>query len=90
MLQLPAELTHLQASALTQRLGQEGMAQVEPVVAVDASALDRFDSSALAVLLQLRRDAQSAGKSFSVMGLPQRLRDLAGLYGVAELLTDLG
>ena len=90
MLQLPAELTHLQASALTQRLGQEAMAQVEPVVAVDASALDRFDSSALAVLLQLRRDAQSAGKSFSVMGLPQRLRDLAGLYGVAELLTDLG
>ena len=90
MLQLPAELTHLQASALTQRLGQEAMAQVEPVVAVDASALDRFDSSALAVLLQLRRDALSAGKRFSVLGLPQRLRDLAGLYGVAELLPDLG
>ena len=90
MLQLPAELTHLQAKALTLRLSQEVSAQAEPVVVVDASALDRFDSSALAVLLQLRRDALTAGKRFSVKGLPQRLRDLAGLYGVAELLTDLG
>ena len=90
MLQLPAELTHLQARELTQRLGQEVMALGESIVAVDASALDRFDSSALAVLLQLRRDALSAGKRFSVKGLPQRLRELAGLYGVAELLTDLG
>ncbi|MEP6826005.1 MAG: STAS domain-containing protein, partial [Ramlibacter sp.] len=52
----------------------------------DASALTRFDSSALAVLLECRREALARGKSFSVSGLPARLRDLANLYGVAELL----
>jgi hypothetical protein len=50
------------------------------------SALKEFDSSALAVLLECRREALAAGKDFSVTGLPPRLRQLAGLYGVAELI----
>jgi phospholipid transport system transporter-binding protein len=86
MLVLPAELTNLQASALLQRLELEVRGQA--AVTVDASALDRFDSSALAVLLQLRRQALAQRLSFSVKGLPVRLRELAGLYGVAELLTE--
>ena len=57
-----------------------------PVVVADASALSRFDSSAIAVLLDCRREALALGKSFSVKGLPSRLRVLAGLYGVADLL----
>ena len=52
----------------------------------DASALDRFDSSALAVLLECRREALALGKSFAVTQLPARLRELATLYGVADLL----
>ena len=52
----------------------------------DASALTSFDSSALAVLLECRREAQAMGKTFSVRGLPTRLRSLAALYGVGELL----
>jgi phospholipid transport system transporter-binding protein len=87
MLVLPAELTNLQATALLQSLGEQLRAQTEGDVAVDASALERFDSSVLALLLQLRRDALAMRKTFSVKGLPPRLRDLAGLYGVAELLT---
>jgi phospholipid transport system transporter-binding protein len=38
------------------------------------------------VLLECRREALAAGKDFSVTGLPPRLRQLAGLYGVAELI----
>ncbi len=87
MLVLPAELTNLQATALLQQLGEQLRSQSEGDVAVDASALERFDSSVLALLLQLRRDALALSKTFSVKGLPSRLRDLAGLYGVAELLT---
>ena len=87
MLVLPAELTNLQATALLQQLGEHLRSQSEGDVAVDASALERFDSSVLALLLQLRRDALALSKTFSVKGLPSRLRDLAGLYGVAELLT---
>lgn len=54
---------------------------------VDASALEQFDSSALAVLLDYRRQAMSAGRSLTVTGAPQRLVQLATLYGVAELIS---
>ena len=61
------------------------LAQPENVVA-DAGALIEFDSSALAVLLECRREALAAGKSFAVLAAPARLRQLAGLYGVADLI----
>ena len=54
---------------------------------VDASDLAQFDSSALAVLLDCRRQALAVGQSFTVTGAPQRLVQLATLYGVAELIS---
>jgi len=58
----------------------------DAAVVADATALRHFDSSALAVLLDCRREALALGKNFAVKGLPTRLRELAGLYGVADLL----
>jgi phospholipid transport system transporter-binding protein len=55
---------------------------------VDASSLEHFDSSALAVLLELRRQAQARGHSFRLKGMSARLSELARLYGVDELLTS--
>ena len=86
MLVLPAELTQQQASACLRMLVQGLKSEVEPALLVDATALDRFDSSALAVLLELRRESLAIGKHFSVRGLPPRLGTLATLYGIAELL----
>ena len=86
MLVLPAELTHDHAAACARMLGQAMRAQAGPQAVADASALQQFDSSALAVLLECRREALALGKAFSVAHLPQRLRDLAALYGVGELL----
>jgi phospholipid transport system transporter-binding protein len=60
--------------------------QASADVVVDASALTRFDSTALAVLLEFRRDCTAQGKRFQVLGLPTKLRELANLYGIAELL----
>ncbi|WP_309678507.1 STAS domain-containing protein [Polaromonas sp.] len=85
MLTLPAVLTHAVAAEFALGLTQAVRAQPAEVVA-DARALQAFDSSALAVLLACRREALAAGKTFSVQGLPARLRQLAGLYGVAELI----
>ncbi len=85
MLVLPADITHANARACSRMLAQALGGQSEAVVA-DASALQKFDSSALAVLLECRREAQIKGKSFSVRSLPERLRNLAALYGVAQLL----
>jgi phospholipid transport system transporter-binding protein len=84
---LPATLTHDQAAGCSRMLAQAVRTAPDRQAVVDASALDRFDSSALAVLLELRREALAGGKTFAVHHLPQRLRTLAGLYGVEGLLT---
>jgi phospholipid transport system transporter-binding protein len=86
MLVLPAEITHDQAGACSRMLAQALRSQPEPAVVADAGSLSSFDSSALAVLLECRREALALGKSFSVGRMPARLRDLATLYGVAQLL----
>lgn len=85
MLNLPATLTHAEAAALAPRLKQLVQAEASALV-VDASALQVFDSSALALLLASRREALAAGKAFSVQNLPARLHQLAALYGVSELI----
>ena len=86
MLVLPAELTHEHAAACSRMLQQGLRNDPARSLVADAAALSHFDSSALAVLLDCRREALALGKTFSVKGLPARLRVLAGLYGVAELL----
>lgn len=88
MLKLPAILTQAQAGAClaTQLAGLR--AQTGDTVQVDASQLDQFDSSALAVLLAFRREALALGKRFLVLGLPPRLANLARLYGVEDLMPQ--
>jgi len=88
VLNLPAELTQDQARSCLQDLALGVSSHASPVV-VDAQSLRRFDSSALAVLLALRRECARAGKAFAVHGLPQRLLDLAALYGVERLLPSV-
>jgi phospholipid transport system transporter-binding protein len=86
MLVLPAELTHDDAVACCRMLAQGLRTQPEPGVVADAGGLVKFDSSVLAVLLECRREALALGKTFSVSRMPAKLRELATLYGVAELL----
>jgi len=86
VLVLPVRLTHDEASACARMLQQGLEGQRGSVAIVDASALAQFDSSAIAVLLECRREAGVQGRGFAVKGLPQRLRELAALYGVAGLL----
>jgi len=86
MLVLPAELTHAHATACCRMLSQAMRVEAGTAVIADAAALTQFDSSALAVLLEARREALSLGKTFSVARMPARLRELASVYGVAQLL----
>lgn len=87
MLSLPAELTHRQANGCLAQLVAGAMAEPGAVV-VDAAPLQRFDSSALAVLLELRRVCQGTGKQLTVAGMPAHLGDLAALYGIEALLPQ--
>lgn len=85
MLALPDTLTYPQALAAASSLSAQ-IANQDSAVVIDARALTEFDSSTLAVLLASRRAALIAGKGFSVTGMPAQLRQLASLYGVAELI----
>jgi phospholipid transport system transporter-binding protein len=85
-LALPEQVT-MQTAAQALLDLQRALSQQEgPELAIDAQGLRVFDSSAVAVLLELRRQAQAKGQSLSLRLPPQRLRDLVALYGVSELL----
>jgi phospholipid transport system transporter-binding protein len=86
VLVLPQELTQSHATACLALLLQGLRAESGPDVVLDASALGRFDSAALAVLLAFRRECLAMGKRFTIGGMPARLTDLAALYGIDELL----
>lgn len=94
-LKLPPTLMHEQADACLSLWVSQLQVQVlasQPATApvlVDASALHDFDSSALAVLLGLRRVASDLGRTVQVTGMPARLRELATLYGVLDLLQPV-
>jgi phospholipid transport system transporter-binding protein len=88
VLVLPAQLTHAEATACCRMLAQALRSQAGTQAVADASALRQFDSSALAVLLECRREALALGKTFAVNQMHPRLRALATLYGVAELLPE--
>lgn len=66
---------------------QTALAQCTGECRVDASALTQFDSSALAMLLALRREAQARGCALVWHGASGRLADLAALYGIDGLLA---
>ena len=83
-LALPAKLNISEASAALPAL-VAAAAQGSGALVVDASALKTFDSSAIATLLELRRNAP--GRDFSVSGAPAAMVELATMYGVAELLA---
>lgn len=86
VLRLPPVLTHDQAQACRLQLAQAMVASPDRVLLLDASDLRHFDSSALAVLLACRRQAQALGRSLQLQGLAAPLRELAGLYGVLDWL----
>jgi phospholipid transport system transporter-binding protein len=83
---LPEQLTMQSAAQALVALKREMTSQAGPAVVVDAQGLRVLDSSAVAVLLELRRELQAAGRSLSLRHPPQRLSDLVALYGMSELL----
>ena len=79
-LTMPAVLTHREAQACLQDWVHRLPAQGD--VWLEAAALHRFDSSALAVLLALQRAALGRGCRVQVRDLPSQARQLARVYGI--------
>jgi phospholipid transport system transporter-binding protein len=56
-------------------------------VVVDLAAVTEVDSSALSLLFEWRRAAQRNNCHISFRNLPESLKSLAALYGVADLVA---
>jgi len=54
---------------------------------VDMSGIEHADSTALAVVMALKRRAASEGRKLAIEGMPQSLHSLAVAYGVEDLLA---
>lgn len=91
-LALPAQLRHEEAPAWISRLEAAIAAQRhgpnDTPALIDCSALDRFDSSAVVVLLGALRCAQAAGVAITLKNMPEKLVKLASLYGADRLLLN--
>ncbi|MES2101087.1 MAG: STAS domain-containing protein [Pseudomonadota bacterium] len=86
MLLLPTTVTAKEANDTRRLLLQALKGEPQADVTIDASNLQHFDSSALAVLLECQRAADAWGKSFALRNAPPKLAALARLYGVDVLL----
>ena len=86
------QAVHRIAGALTHR---EAMAERVRLLAavsagccrIDLGALASFDSSALAVILAALRARTGSGEPIVFVAMPDKLRGLARLYGLDELLS---
>ncbi|WP_089955884.1 lipid asymmetry maintenance protein MlaB [Limnohabitans sp. 2KL-3] len=89
VLTMPETLLHEHAPACLALWVAQCKPMGPSVVSVDASALTAFDSSALAALLGLRREVLAQGGTLQISGMTSRLRELARLYGVIDLLEPV-
>jgi phospholipid transport system transporter-binding protein len=86
-LHLPAVLTMSEARQVLSNLQAQLRAQPSAGDTVlDASALRTLDTASLAVLLQCQRSCDEAGGPLRITGAPDKLVQLARLYGVQALL----
>lgn len=68
------------------QLQEEGLQNLPALRLVDCSSLKDFDSTVLTVLLAWRNRLQENGQTISVEHAPEKLKVLAGVYGVSALL----
>ncbi len=79
----PGQLTMTDAGVAL-RAGRDAIIAGE--TEIDLGALQRFDSAALAVLLDWRRLAAEQGRPLRILHLPEGLASIARVVGVAHLL----
>ena len=73
-------------SVLAESAQYAARADVPDCLTIDFSGVTEIDSSAVALLLEWRRQAAARGKRLAYVNLPPNLLALAGLYGVADLI----
>ena len=84
-LPLTGELTF---ATVPQALDSAGakLAEGSDAITVDLSAVTRADSAGVALLLELTRLALERKRELSFKGAPEQVRQLAGFFGLAEVI----
>ncbi|HLA29442.1 MAG TPA: STAS domain-containing protein [Pseudomonas sp.] len=86
VLQLAGVLDYLSAPALREQGARLIGASQGGVCVIDCATVSKSSSVGLSLLLAFMRDASAAGKSLSVRGLPEDMREIAGVCGLLEVL----
>jgi phospholipid transport system transporter-binding protein len=81
-LALPARVNQDNALSLQQR----GLSDIKQSQTIDCTALIDFDSSVLAVLMAWQRELSPLQKTLRLLHPPEKLKVLARVYGIADLL----
>lgn len=84
--QLAGVLDYLSGPTLREQGGRLIAASRADSCVIDCTSVEKSSSVGLALLLAFMRDAAAAGKSLSVRGLPQDMRDIASVSGLLEVL----
>jgi len=79
-------LPHRVTQANAQEIERQGGLALLQSDRVDCIALQDFDSSVLAVLLAWQRQLGARNQSLVVLNPPAKLKVLASVYGVTDLL----
>ena len=72
-------------------LRKQGQALIKSIggaeVVIDCSAVQKSSSVGLSLLLCFMRDAKAAGKTWSIRGMPEDMREIAQVSELTELLA---
>ena len=68
------------------QLEKDGLLNSATLRMVDCSNLKDFDSTVLTVLLSWQKKLQAGGQQMSIQNAPEKLKVLAGVYGLTGLL----
>lgn len=79
-------MTFSSAAAGIQAFKPYCTAGTDRVLQMDLSQIARMDSAGLALLLQWKRMAHSAGRTIRFNGLPQQARNLATVFAIGSLI----
>jgi len=79
---LPSKVTQQNAV----QLERDGLLNAATLQTVDCSSLKDFDSTVLTLLIAWQKKLLLKGQVISVVNAPEKLKVLAGVYGVSQLL----
>ena len=68
------------------QLERDGLLNLAALRSIDCARLKDFDSTVLTVLLAWQKELQADGQNLVLVDAPEKLKVLAGVYGVAALL----